>query len=85
MVVGARLTPAPAIRLRSPITGGTDEFDQTIASFAVSYAEQNDEDYAVFKSSSNPATSLAEPLNGQPNGRWRRGLSEAIAEQKSGQ
>ena len=29
--------------------GGTDEFDQAIASFAVSYAEQNDEDYAVFK------------------------------------
>lgn len=27
----------------------TDEFDQAIASFAVSYAEQNDEDYAVFK------------------------------------
>ena len=24
--------------------GGTDEFDQAIASFAVSYAEQNDED-----------------------------------------
>ena len=48
--------------------GGTDEFDQAIASFAVSYAEQNDEDYAVFKSSSNPATSLAEPLSGQPIG-----------------
>ena len=30
-------------------TGGTDEFDQAIASFAVSYAEQNDEDCAVFK------------------------------------
>lgn len=29
--------------------GGTDEFDQAIASFAVSYAEQNDEDYTVFK------------------------------------
>ena len=29
--------------------GGTDEFDQSIASFAVSYAEQNDEDYAIFK------------------------------------
>lgn len=29
--------------------GGTDEFNQAIASFAVSYAEQNDEDYAVFK------------------------------------
>lgn len=29
--------------------GGSDEFDQAIASFAVSYAEQNDEDYAVFK------------------------------------
>ena len=29
--------------------GGTDEFDQAIASFAVSYAEQTDEAYAVFK------------------------------------
>ena len=30
--------------------GGSDDFDRAIASFAVSYAEQNDEDYAVFKS-----------------------------------
>ncbi|WP_175578319.1 DUF2252 domain-containing protein [Bifidobacterium jacchi] len=29
--------------------GGTDEFDQAIASFAVSYAEQNEADYALFK------------------------------------
>ncbi|MBT1172868.1 DUF2252 domain-containing protein [Bifidobacterium sp. MA2] len=29
--------------------GGSDDFDKAIASFAVSYAEQNDEDYAVFK------------------------------------
>lgn len=28
--------------------GGTDEFDQALASFSVSYAEQNDEDYALF-------------------------------------
>lgn len=48
--------------------GGTDEFDQAIASFAVSYAEQNDEDYAVFKELLKSATSRAEPLSGQPSG-----------------
>lgn len=30
--------------------GGSDEFDQAIASFAVSYADQTEADYAVFKS-----------------------------------
>ena len=29
--------------------GGTDAFEEALASFAVSYADQNDEDYALFK------------------------------------
>lgn len=48
--------------------GGTDEFDQAIASFAVSYADRMMKTTPSSKSSSNPATSLAEPLSGQPIG-----------------
>ena len=29
--------------------GGTDEFDQAIAAFAQAYAEQNEEDYSLFR------------------------------------
>ena len=68
MVVGARPRPHRRSK-RSPITWvAPTKFGQAIASFAVSYAEQNDEDYAAQKAPSNPAASLAEPLSGQPNG-----------------
>lgn len=42
--------PAPATAWPSPtILGGTDEFDQAIAAFAQAYAEQNEEDYSLFR------------------------------------
>ena len=34
----------------SSYLGRTDEFDRAITSFADSYADQNDEDYALFRS-----------------------------------